>query len=338
MPKTKESHIIEVKNLTKTYKTHKREKGFINACKSLIVREYEYKKALKNISFSIEEGEIVGLLGPNGAGKSTTIKALSGILFPTSGKVKVLDYTPWADRVKYVANIGVVFGQKQQLLWDLPPVDSFYLNRDLYEIDKEEFEVRLKRMVKLLQVEKIIKTPVRDLSLGERMKCKLIAALLHKPKIVFLDEPSIGLDVIAKDTMRDFIIEANQKYRTTFIVTTHDMQDIERLCKRIIIINHGIVIYDGPLEYIKKKYLTKKTITIKSEEPIKRCKLKGCTVKEHSKYEMTIEVDMKQTKLKSVVDCLMNNGKGFADMIISDPPVEEIIQLIFKSKDKRRIR
>ena len=252
--------IIIVNNLKKTYKTHEREPGLLNAVKSLFHRKYNYKQALKGISFEVEEGEILGFIGPNGAGKSTAIKALSGVLFPTSGEVKVMNYTPWKDRVKYVKNIGVVFGQKEQLWWDLPAVDTFYLHKDLYEIEEKEFNKRLKQMVEVLQIADIMKTPVRDLSLGERMKCKILAALIHNPKLVFLDEPSIGLDMIARERLVDFIKEINRKYKTTFLITTHDMQDIERLCKRIIIINHGEIIYDGYLEQIKDKYLKEKVI------------------------------------------------------------------------------
>ena len=186
--------MIVVKDLKKIYKTYEREPGLINAIKSLFHRKYEYKEALKGISFEVEEGEILGFIGPNGAGKSTAIKALSGVLFPTSGEVNVMNFIPWKDRVKYVKHIGVVFGQKEQLWWDLPAIDTFYLHKDLYEIEEKEFEKRLKNMVKILQIEDVMKTPVRDLSLGERMKCKILAALIHNPKLVFLDEPSIGLD------------------------------------------------------------------------------------------------------------------------------------------------
>src|SRR3989344_6957489 len=283
--------VIIVKNLKKTYKTHNREQGLLNAIKSLVHRKYEYKEALKGISFEVEEGEILGLIGPNGAGKSTAIKALSGVLFPSSGEIKVLGFVPWKDRVKYVKNIGVVFGQKEQLWWDLPAIDTFYLHKELYDIGNE-FKERLSYMIRILNVEDIVRTPVRDLSLGERMKCKIIAALLHNPKLVFLDEPTIGLDIIAKERLVDFIKDINKKYNTTFIITTHDMQDIERLCKRIIIINHGEIIYDGYLEHIKNKYLKKKVIDIKIEDKKADFKLEGCSVIQNTKYEIKIELDM----------------------------------------------
>ena len=268
--------VIKVEKLRKTYRTHKRDSGLKNAFKSLFTREYEIKHALKDVNFEVEEGEILGFIGPNGAGKSTTIKALSGVLYPTSGEVIVLGFVPWKDRIKYVANIGVVFGQKSQLWWDLPPLDTFEMHKDLYNIPEKAFRRRLKKMIRVMDIGKIVKTPVRDLSLGERMKCQIVAALLHNPKLVFLDEPSIGLDVIAKTKLRDFIREINKKFKTTFIVTTHDMGDIERLCKRIIIINHGQIIYDGPLKDIKQRVLQNKVIDVKVEKSSGKFSCKGC--------------------------------------------------------------
>ncbi|MAE13904.1 ABC transporter [Candidatus Woesearchaeota archaeon] len=323
--------IINIQDLKKTYITHHREPGILNAIKSLFNRKHQLKHALKGVSFQIQKGELVGLIGPNGAGKSTTIKALSGVLYPTSGLVNVLNYTPWKDRIHYVKEIGVVFGQKEQLWWDLPAIDTFHLNKDLFNIPEKEFTPRLKMMLKLLDLEEVSKNPVRDLSLGERMKCKLVAALLHNPQLVFLDEPSIGLDVIAKDIMRDFIIKVNKKEKTTFIVTTHDMQDIERLCKRVIIINHGTIVYDGSLQAIKKSYLQTKIIHVKFEEPAPPFKFKGCRLRTKDTYELIIEVDTKQQPINKVVQHILSKYT-FADMEIQDPPIEEIIQKIYKEK------
>jgi len=322
--------IIVVNNLKKTYKTHERESGLINAVKSLFHRKYEYKQALKGISFEVEEGEILGFIGPNGAGKSTAIKALSGVLFPSSGEVNVMGFIPWKDRVKYVKNIGVVFGQKEQLWWDLPAVDTFYLHKDLYEIDEKEFNKRLKHMVNVLQIGDVMKTPVRDLSLGERMKCKILAALIHNPKLVFLDEPSIGLDIIAKERLIDFIKDVNKKYNTTFLVTTHDMQDIERLCKRIVIINHGEIIYDGYLEQIKDKYLKKKVVDVKFEDRKTSFNLKGCKIIQKTKYEIKIELDLEKNSIKNLVNYLLSNFE-IVDINVQNPPIEEIIKIIYKN-------
>ena len=320
---------IDIRNLNKTYKTHIRDPGIWNAFKSVLKRKYEIKHAVKNVSFKVKKGEILGLIGPNGAGKSTIIKTLSGILYPTSGKVNVIGYTPWEDRKKYVQNLGVVLGHKAQLWWDLPAIDTYELHREIYKIPKDTYKKRLSHMLKMLQIEKVVKTPVRDMSLGERMKSKLVASLLHRPKIVLLDEPSIGLDVIAKDRMRDFIKEQNKKHKTTFIVTTHDMGDIEKLCKRIIIIDKGTIIYNGPLEKIKKKFIHKKVIEFKTESPIKNIKIKNIKILEQKKYQATIEINTKKIKIKNVVNYLIKN-LDVADITISEPPIEEIIQEIYK--------
>lgn len=323
--------LIQVQNLKKAYRTHKRAPGLIAAVKSLFHREYVTKYALKGISFEIKEGEIVGLIGPNGAGKSTTIKALAGVLYPDSGTVRVMGFTPWKDRVEYVRNIGVVFGQKPQLHWDLPPMDTYLLNKELYGIPENEFKARLDYMTKLLDVEEVVKRPVRDLSLGERMKCTVIAALLHNPKLVFLDEPSIGLDVVAKDKLRDFILDVNKKFKTTFIVTTHDMGDIEKLCERIIIINHGIIVYDGPLKEIKKNYLTHKHLYVTFNKLDKEFRLSGCKVVGRTKYELKLELDTRRQTVTRVINYLLSNF-DVADIVVQDPPVEEIIKKIYKER------
>lgn len=323
------AEIIHVKDLKKTFRTHARKEGLFNAVKSLFRREYQTKYALNGVSFDIKEGEIVGFIGPNGAGKSTTIKALSGVLYPSSGTVHVLGYIPWKDRIKYVKNIGVVFGQKPQLNWDLPPLDTYWLNQIIYGVPKEELRKRLDYMAGLLNVKEIIKNPTRDLSLGEHMKCKLINALLHNPKLVFLDEPSIGLDVVAKDRMRQFILEVNKRYHTTFIITTHDMGDIEKLCRRIIIINHGLIVYDGSIEKIKQKYLTHKHLAVKFNEKIKKFKLKGCRIISATGYDLKLELDTRIQAIKKVINYLITNF-DVEDIIVENPPIEEIIQKIYE--------
>ena len=321
--------IIHVKDLKKTYRTSKKKPGVLNAAKALFKKDHEYKDALKDVSFEVKRGEILGFIGPNGAGKSTTIKALSGVLYPTSGEVKVLGYTPWKEREEYVNHIGVVFGQKPQLYWDLPAMDTFRLHKEIYNIPTKEFDRKVDRMVKLLSLDEVSKTPVRDLSLGERMKCKLVASLLHNPDLVFLDEPSIGLDVISKNIMRDFIKETNKKHKTTFIITTHDMQEIERLCDRVVIINHGGIVYDGALADVKRKFQTFKVIDVKLETEKNDFRKKGCTILEKRPYEMKIQIDTEKTTIKEVVDHLIRRYQ-VADINVTDPPVEEIIELIFK--------
>ncbi len=324
------ANIIHVKDLKKRFKTVKRGHGFIAAFKSFIKPKIEYNDALKGISFDIKEGEIVGLIGPNGAGKSTALKVLCGLLWPDKGEVSVMGMQPWLDRIKYVKKIGAVFGQKTNLFWDLPALDTFYLNKDIYGVPEKEFRTRMKKLIKLLDAEEISQKPVRELSLGERMRCEIIQALLHEPKLVFLDEPTIGLDIIAKDKLRDFILNLNEELKTTFIVTTHDMQDIERLCDRIIIINHGRIIYDGPLEDIRKKYFTDKHIEVKLSEEAKKFSFKGCKVIEQSKYNLELELDVRKAKIQDLITYLLKNFE-VADIIVSDPPIEEIIAKIYKT-------
>ncbi|VVB81482.1 Trehalose/maltose import ATP-binding protein MalK [uncultured archaeon] len=321
--------IIHVKRLKKSFKSYNREQWLFEALKSLFSIKFTINEALKGISFEVKEGEILGLIGPNGAGKSTAIKILSGLLWPDSGEATAMGMIPWQNRVKYVANIGAVFGQKTQMMWDLPPIDSFYMDKDLYSIPEPEFTQRFRKMTQMLEVEEVMKSPVRELSLGERMRCEIINALLHNPPLVFLDEPTIGLDVIAKDKLRDFIFDVNKKHKTTFIITTHDMQDIEKLCSRIIIINHGTIIYDGPLEDIKKKYLTDKHIEVKLSSKPKRFAFKGCKVLEKQEYQMKLEQDTTKKPIQQLINYLLQNFE-VADITVTNPPIEEIIKKIYR--------
>ena len=245
---------IEVKHINKTFKVPIKNEGKFGALKSFFSREYKYINAINDISFSIKKGEIVGYIGPNGAGKSTTIKILSGILVPDSGEVIIDHMIPWKDRKNYVSNIGVVFGQRSQLWWDIPAIDSFNLLRDIYKLDEKKYKKTLKDLIELLNLKDIINIPVRQLSLGNRMKCEIAASLIHDPKILFLDEPTIGLDAISKKIVREFIKRINSKKDVTVILTTHDMADIEALAKRIILIGKGKKLYDGTLSKLKKDY------------------------------------------------------------------------------------
>lgn len=254
--------IIQVKDLSKEYKIVRRDSGIKNAFKSFIKREYRIVRAVDKVSFSIKKGEIVGYIGPNGAGKSTTIKMLSGILKPDEGIINIMGMDPTVDRIKYVKEIGVVFGQKSQLWWDIPAEDSFDLLKDIYKIPDDEYEKNKQELIKILHLEEIIKSPVRQLSLGERMKCELVASLLHSPKILFLDEPTIGLDAISKVIVRDFIKKINKLKKITVILTTHDMADIESLTDRLIMIGHGKKLYDGSVNDIKKKYSNEKIVEV----------------------------------------------------------------------------
>lgn len=246
--------IIEVKNLSKTFKIYKKEPGIGGALKALFSRKYEQKTAVSDVSFSIEEGELIGFIGPNGAGKTTTLKMLSGLLYPSGGSISVLGYKPFDRKKDFLKQISLVMGQKNQLWWDLPPMDTFLLNKEIYEISDADFKTRVEELSTLLDVKEIMHVQVRKLSLGQRMKCELMAALLHRPKILFLDEPTIGLDVVIQEKLRDFIKEYNLKYKVTILLTSHYMRDVKHLCKRVVVINYGDIIYDGDLNQLMKRY------------------------------------------------------------------------------------
>lgn len=254
--------MIQVNNLSKTYKVAKRNAGMKEAMRSFFNKQYEGIKALDNISFTIGDGEMVGYIGPNGAGKSSTIKILSGILTPDSGHCVIDGRVPWKDRVNHVKEIGVVFGQRSGLWWDVPVIDSFMLLKDIYDISDSVFKDSLDEMVTLLNLSEIIKTPTRQLSLGQRMRCEVAASLLHRPSILFLDEPTIGLDAVSKIAVRNFILEQNKKHKTTVILTTHDMQDIEAITKRIMLIGKGKILLDGNLEDMKKQFGDTKKLSL----------------------------------------------------------------------------
>ena len=244
--------MITMEHVSKSYRVAKRNAGFGEACKALFHREYETIHALQDVSFSISDGEMVGYIGPNGAGKSSTIKILSGILTPDSGEVLVDGRVPYRNRIRHVAQIGVVFGQRSQLWWDVPVIDSYELLKDIYSIPRKQYDENLKELTELLNLSELLRTPARQLSLGQRMRCEIAASLLHSPKILFLDEPTIGLDAVSKLAVREFIKKQNELHGTTVILTTHDMQDIEALSRRIILIGKGKILLDGTLEDIKK--------------------------------------------------------------------------------------
>ena len=244
--------MITMTDVNKSYRIAKRNAGFSQACKALFHREYEEIHALKSVSFTIADGEMVGYIGPNGAGKSSTIKILSGILTPDSGQCFIDGRIPWKDRIRHVSEIGVVFGQRSQLWWDVPVIDSFELLKDIYSISDHTYRSNLDELTELLHLEELLRSPARQLSLGQRMRCEIAASLLHSPRILFLDEPTIGLDAVSKLAVRDFIRRQNEQHGTTVILTTHDMQDIEALTKRIILIGKGQILMDGTLEDIKK--------------------------------------------------------------------------------------
>ena len=320
--------IITVDNLVKSYTTYKRGSGFGETIKSFFKRERVDINAVNDISFEIEKGCICGILGPNGAGKSTTIKMLCGALYPTSGKIDVMGYSPAKDRVKYVHKVGAVFGQKSQLIWDIPPIDSFAMNRAIYDIPKEDYEKRFKEMTELFDIGEVIHKPTRVLSLGERMKCEFVMAMLHQPKIVFLDEPTIGLDVIAKAKIREFISEMNRK-GTTFILTTHDLEDVEQLAHKVIIINHGKKVFDDSLQSLKSTLGNKKIITLSLNAPYTGETLGGTKViRGDNPYEISLEADLDKQGIRDLLNNL-NETVNFADISIKELPMDMIITRIY---------
>jgi len=265
---------ITVSSLKKKFKAYKKAQGLLGTFKNLFAREYFEIDAVDNVSFKIEQGELVGFIGPNGAGKTTTLKCLSGLLYPTSGKISVLGYTPWERDYDFLKQISLVMGQKNQLWWDLPAYDSFLLNKEIYRIGDIEFKEIVDELVELLNLKNVINIQVRKLSLGQRMRCELVAALLHSPKVLFLDEPTIGLDVVMQKKLRKFFKEYNAKYETTILLTSHYMDDVKELCKRVMIIDNGELVYDGELSRLMREHVTNKTITFVSTKSISETDLK----------------------------------------------------------------
>ncbi len=319
---------ISVRNLSKSFEYYEKEAGLKSSMKNLFHREKLVREAVKSISFGIEEGEIVGFLGPNGAGKTTTLKMLSGILFPTGGDATVLGYVPWERKKNFKMNFSIVMGQKSQLWFDLPAVESFRLNQSIYEIDDKPFQATLDELTELLDVRDMLKVQVRRLSLGERMKMELIAALLHKPKVMFLDEPTIGLDIISQRKIRDFIRYYNEQTKTTVILTSHYMTDIEALCKRMILINQGRLVYDGDLARVNDLFSEKKILRLQlSDAPDVEMLSRFGSVKSCEGLEATLEIQKDRVKevAKEILDTL-----PVLDFTLEDIPVEEGIALLYQ--------
>ena len=322
---------IEVQNITKDFKVNKRSAGIPGMIANMFVPKYEIKHAVKDLSFTIEKGEMVGFIGPNGAGKSSTIKMLSGILCPDGGSIKVGGFVPYRQRKSYVGKIGVVFGQKSQLQWDLPVIDSFELLRAIYRIPEDKYKANLERFTEMLDMKSFINQPVRQLSLGQRMRSDIVASLLHSPEIVFFDEPTIGVDIIGKETIRNFIRELNEQDKVTMIFTTHDMQDIEQTCKRIIIIDKGSLMFDGSLQDIRSKYGTARRLIAEFNEEVSVEPISKVAIENLGDRKMSFTFD------NNVVDVnkLMNEILGkysVRDITVAEPEIESIIQKMYNGE------
>ena len=354
--------IIEVEGLAKTFKVREREGGLAGSLRSFVAPRYRTREAVKHISFALEAGEVLAFIGPNGAGKSTTIKMLTGILYPSGGKAQVLGLTPWKQRWDLSFHIASVFGQKSQLWYHLPPQDTFDLLARIYELDMNEYRKRRDFLIEVFDIAEYIRTPARKLSLGERMRCELVAALLHKPAVIFLDEPTIGLDVIAKQRIRDLIGHLNTEEGVTVFLTSHDAGDIEQVCRRAIVINHGEIILDAPVAKMKRDYLKVKTVDLLLEEAAETLlktdaesgerrlsvqmptsiheevlAVEGVQVLKAKGHGLKLEIDTSRCPLEPIIAAVMQHCH-IVDMTIADPPMEEIIAKIYGEKGRAEVK
>jgi ABC-2 type transport system ATP-binding protein len=320
---------IIVEDLHKTFKVARRKGGLFNSLKGVIDRKYEVVPALKGISFSLKEGELVGYIGPNGAGKSTTVKIMSGILVPDSGRCEILGRTPWKKRIDHVRQIGVVFGQRSQLWWDVPVIDSFDLLRDIYRIHESAYQQMKKELVEVLSLEPLLEIPVRQLSLGQKMRCELAASLLHQPPILFLDEPTIGLDAVSKIAVRRFIEKINYDRKVTVILTTHDMDDIEALCSRIMVIGKGTILFDGTITELRRNLVPERTVKVEFLQPPRRLDYPLVGLK--NVVGKTAEFRFNPMKV-AAADLLaaISRDNCVKDFVVENPPIEEIVAGIYK--------
>lgn len=321
--------IIKVENLRKTFKLKQKRAGFAAGLGSLLAPQYKEIDAVAGINFSVNKGELVAFIGPNGAGKSTTIKMLTGILYPTSGKINVLGFNPQEQRQKLAFHIGSIFGQKPQLWYHLPPQDTYNLFARIYELNWKDYQERLKFLIDVFEVEDLLRTPVRKLSLGQRMRCEIVASLLHRPKVVFLDEPTIGLDVLAKQHIREVIKYLNEKEQVTIFLTSHDAGDIETLAQRTIVINHGIIVFDDATEKFKKNFIKTKTVELVVGGSTDSFNFPDGKITEKTKYSLKIEIEPKL--VQSLLSYATENFQ-IKDINIFDPEMEEIIADIYRQQ------
>jgi ABC-2 type transport system ATP-binding protein len=320
---------IILDNLCKSFRVPRRKGGLLNSFKGVVRREYETIHALKGVSFQLNEGELVGYIGPNGAGKSTTVKIMSGILVPDSGRCEILGRTPWKRRKEHVRQIGVVFGQRSQLWWDVPVIDSFDLLRDIYRIPQASYMRMKDELVEVLALQPLLGVPVRLLSLGQKMRCELAASLLHQPPIMFLDEPTIGLDAVSKIAIRGFIEKMNRERKVTVILTTHDMDDIEALCSRIMVIGKGIILFDGSVEQLRNTIVPERIVRIEFEGPPHSLEYPGTVLKTYNGNHAEFRFNPTRISATEVLASI-SRGNHVKDLVIENPPIEEIVAAIYK--------
>ena len=321
--------IITVEHLSKHFKVYKRPTGFWGNLSSTVSRQHDIIKAVDDVNFTLERGELVGYIGANGAGKSTTIKMLTGILVPTSGHIDVMGLTPYRHRKENTRRIGVVFGQRTQLWWDLPVIDSFELLKHIYEIPQNLYKQNLEFFSELLQLQPFLSTPVRSLSLGQRMRCDLTAALLHNPEILYLDEPTIGLDVIAKEQVRQFLRQVNAERQVTVILTTHDLNDVEKVCQRLVIIDSGKIIYDGGIDALKKRYGKTRMLIVDLAQAYSDIQLEEVDLTRRDGNRIWLAFD-RDTISASEVIAQLTARYEIQDLTISEPEIEEIVRRIYE--------
>jgi len=320
--------MIELINVSKTFKVSRRNAGLKEAFTSLFRRNYTYIQALRNVSFRINDGEMVGYIGPNGAGKSTTIKIMSGILYPDSGECIIDGLVPYKHRREHVRNIGVVFGQRSQLWWDVPVIDSFELLRDIYDVDEHVYRRNLEELIELLDLKEIIRTPARQLSLGQRMRCEIAASFLHNPRILFLDEPTIGLDAVSKLAVRDFIRKMNQEKKTTVILTTHDMQDIEALTERILLIGRGQILLDGSISELKTRNSRMKKITLQYDKG-QFSLSDGISLVSQVNGQAVFQVDTSVISVREAIEQISKNA-DIKDLSVTGASIDEIVVSLYE--------
>jgi ABC-2 type transport system ATP-binding protein len=321
--------IISVKELWKEFRIPKRKKGFLGTISSLFSREYEILTALNRVSFDIQEGELVGYIGPNGAGKSTTVKILSGILIPNSGSVTVMGKTPWKYRIDTVRQLGVVFGQRTQLWWDLPVIESFELLKEIYKISDAEYAKTLSRLTDMLNLSKLFCVPVRQLSLGQRTRCDIAASLLHSPRILFLDEPTIGLDAVSKLAVRDFIRHLNKEHKVTILLTTHDMDDVEALCRRVLVLNEGKIFLDGSLSSLREKISQERKLIVDLMNEQDIVSDPHATFIKQEGHRVHLRFDPSQISPPELISRVLSKH-AIRDLYVENLPIEEIIATFYR--------